>query len=182
MLKKFYWSYITFTWTRLSRILLNSFHFHDSIFRSLIFSNSSFSRSSFSRSSFKSLLKFFIFTISFHAYSNEEAPAPTPNILEQLFPFLLVGLFFYFLLIRPQQRRQKSQSDFLSKLQEGKEVLTTGGIYGKIVRVMGEYVLLEVSENTQIRVLKNCVSSYTQEKNPEKTTKKEDKKLKKIKT
>jgi len=120
---------------------------------------------------------------SHQAIANEtNAPAPpAPHLLEQLFPFLLVALFFYFLLIRPQQRRQKEQTDFLLRLQEGDEVLTTGGIYGKIVRIMGEYILLEVSENTQIRLLKNCVSAYAQQKNPEKKAPTENKKAKRIK-
>ena len=47
---------------------------------------------------------------------------------------------------------------------------------------MGEYVLLEVAEDTQIRILKNCISSYIKEKNSEKELKTEDKKTKKIKT
>ena len=125
---------------------------------------------------------FIVFTLSlpFYALANEGAAPPKPNPLEQFFPFILIGLFFYFLLIRPQQKKQKAQSSFLSNLKEGEEILTTGGIYGKIVRIMGEYVLLEVDKTTQIRLLKNAISSYTQEKKPEKTPS-DNKKTKKIK-
>jgi len=126
------------------------------------------------------LIFVFVLLIPLNVASNE-ASSPKPSPLEQFFPFILIGLFFYFILIRPQQRRQKSQSDFLSKLKEGEEILTSSGIYGKIVSIMKDYVLLEVDKNTQIRILKNSVSSYTKEKNPEKETKADSKKTKKIK-
>ena len=123
----------------------------------------------------------FAFFLPFYALSNEGASPEGPTPLEQFFPFILIGMFFYFILIRPQQRRQKTQSNFLSQLKEGEEVLTGSGIYGKIVRIMEDYILLEVDENTQIRILKNSISSYAKEKNPEKEPKKEVKKTKKIK-
>ena len=112
-----------------------------------------------------------------NAFSNSET-ASKPNILEQFFPFILVGLFFYFILIKPQQKKQKNQNTFLSNLKEGEEVLTSSGIYGKVLRITGDFVILEVDENTQIRVVKSFISSYTQTKNPVKeynTTAKKDK-------
>ena len=117
---------------------------------------------------------------TFSAFSNE-ASAPQPSPLEQFFPFILIGLFFYFILIRPQQKRQKNQVNFLSQLKEGDEILTTGGIYGKILRIMDQYVLLELDKNIQIRLLKACITSYAQEKHPEKEQKTETKKNKKRK-
>ena len=111
------------------------------------------------------------------AFSNSET-ASKPNALEQFFPFILVGLFFYFILIKPQQKKQKNQNTFLSNLKEGEEVLTSSGIYGKVLRITGDFVILEVDENTQIRVVKSFISSYTQKKNPVKeynTTSKKDK-------
>ncbi len=88
----------------------------------------------------------------------QDAP-PTPSALEQLVPFVFIFVIFYFLLIRPQRRRHKEHQSFLQKLKEGDEVLTSGGIFGKITGLSKGFVVLEVSQGTRIRVLRNQISS-----------------------
>ena len=66
----------------------------------------------------------------------------------------------YFLFIRPQQRRYKKQSDFLSKIKKGEKVLTSGGIYGRIEGLTDSFVILEVAEGVCIRVAKSQIASY----------------------
>ena len=83
-----------------------------------------------------------------------------PSVLEQFFPFIIIGLLFYFLLIRPQQRKHKQHGDFLSKIKRGDEVLTSSGIYGKIEGLTEEFVILEIADNTRIRILKSQISSW----------------------
>jgi preprotein translocase subunit YajC len=70
-------------------------------------------------------------------------------------PLMLVGA--YFLLIRPQRRRQKEQGSLQRALAEGDEVLTTSGIYGFITGFDGDIVWLEIDDNIQIRVARAAV-------------------------
>jgi preprotein translocase subunit YajC len=65
---------------------------------------------------------------------------------------------FYFLLIRPQQKRMKDQQSMLSKLSVGDEVVTTGGILGRVVDVGDTFLTLEVADNVRLKVQKNQVS------------------------
>lgn len=75
--------------------------------------------------------------------------------------FLLVSfiLVFYFFMVRPQQRRQKAQHNFLNQLQKGVEVITIGGIHGRVYEVKDQLVVLEVDQKgTKITFSKNAVS------------------------
>ena len=101
---------------------------------------------------------------SFYSFANtDQASPPQPNAVEQLFPFLLIGVFFYFILIRPQQKKLKKQGDFLSKIKRGDEVLTNSGIYGRIEGLTESFVILEVAENVRIRIAKSQIASYTED-------------------
>ncbi len=76
----------------------------------------------------------------------------------QLVPFLLVILVFYFLIIRPQQKKAKQHQDFLNTLQRGDQVLTTSGIYGTVTGIADSVITLEVSEDVRIKVAKPHIS------------------------
>ena len=65
---------------------------------------------------------------------------------------------FYFLLIRPQQKKQKQHQELVSGLQVGDEILTAGGILGKVTGVSEHYAVVTVSDNTEIKVQKSSVS------------------------
>ena len=104
----------------------------------------------------------FVF-FSLLSLANEEAKKPEPNMLEQFFPFIIIGLVFYFLLIRPQQRRSKDHKSFLSNLKNGDEILTSSGIYGKIEGLTDEFVILEIAEGTKVRILKSQIHSLVNE-------------------
>ena len=104
------------------------------------------------------------------SYANTEN-RPQPNAFEQFFPFLLIGLFFYFILIRPQQKRQRQHGDFLSQLKRGDEVLTASGIYGRIEGLTESFIILEVAENVRIRIAKSQIASYTEDNSQEKKNK-----------
>ncbi|MBM4191939.1 MAG: preprotein translocase subunit YajC [Gammaproteobacteria bacterium] len=80
----------------------------------------------------------------------------------QLAPLLMMVLFiviFYFLLIRPQQKKAKEHSAMLGKLASGDEVVTAGGIVGKVTDVQEGFVTLEIAEGVRIKVQKFQVSS-----------------------
>ncbi len=72
--------------------------------------------------------------------------------------FLIAMIFiFYFLMIRPQRKRQKEIDNFRKSLQPGMEVVTSGGIYGKIKEINDNVVLLEVAHNVCIKVDKSTI-------------------------
>lgn len=76
------------------------------------------------------------------------------------FIIMMVLMFaaFYFLLIRPQQKKQKAHKELVSGLSVGDEVLTAGGILGKITAVSEHYTVVMISDNTEIKVQKSSIS------------------------
>ena len=75
--------------------------------------------------------------------------------------FALLIVVFYFFLIRPQSKRQKEVRKFKDSLENGKSVITQGGIYGKIKEVKDNYVILEIAEGVKIKVNKNMLFDAT---------------------
>ena len=76
--------------------------------------------------------------------------------------FVMMGLFvviFYFLLIRPQQKKQKEHQAMISKLAAGDEVVTTGGIVGRIAEITDNFITLEIAEGVRIKVQRFHVTS-----------------------
>jgi len=86
-----------------------------------------------------------------------------PSILEQLMPFVFIFIIFYFLLIRPQQKRGKVHADFLTKLKRGDNVLTSGGVFGIVEGLTDRFVTLEVADGVRIRILKSQIASPVEE-------------------
>lgn len=85
-----------------------------------------------------------------------------------IFSLVLLVAIFYFLLIRPQRRRVQQQRDLVSSLQVGDEVVTIGGIFGRITAMDDESVTLDVAPGTQIRLVKNAIARrLTDEAGPE---------------
>ena len=76
------------------------------------------------------------------------------------FIIMMVLMFaaFYFLLIRPQQKKQKAHTELVAGLQVGDEVLTAGGILGKITGVSEHYAVVKIGDNTEIKIHKASVS------------------------
>jgi preprotein translocase subunit YajC len=71
-----------------------------------------------------------------------------------LVPAALFFVIFYFIVMRPQARQQNAHKTFLEKLGKGDEVVTSGGVVGKVDRVAGDLVFVEVANNVKLRVLK----------------------------
>ena len=72
-------------------------------------------------------------------------------------PLLLIMVIFYFFMIRPQMKRQKELQTFRSNLSKGDKVVTTGGIYGKIVEIKENHVIMQVDDNVNIKVDKAAI-------------------------
>lgn len=79
------------------------------------------------------------------------------NPLMSFLPLLLIVVVFYFFMIRPQMKRQKETRKFRESLAKGDKVVTTGGIYGKIVEVKETVIVLEIAKDVQIKVDKNGI-------------------------
>ena len=82
-----------------------------------------------------------------------------PSQLISFLPLVLVFIIFYFLLIRPQQKKSKEHQQMLGKLKKNDEVMTSGGIYGKVTALTDSIVTLEVAPNVRIRVNRPQISA-----------------------
>ena len=81
------------------------------------------------------------------------AQADTPsNPLGSMFPFILMIFFLYFIMFRPQQKKEKARRAMLAAISKGDDVVTTGGICGKITRVNDEKVVLHVSNEPTVKL------------------------------
>jgi len=76
----------------------------------------------------------------------------------QMVPFFLILVIFYFVLIRPQQRRAQEHQKFVRSLKKGDDVVTESGLFGTVVGVDDDSVILKVAENVKIKYLKAKVS------------------------
>ena len=84
----------------------------------------------------------------------------TMAMLNSLWPFDLMGGIFYFMLWRPQKKEQQKRQDLLNSLKEGDEIITIGGIYGKIKAISEKRVKVEVAEGVVIEMARNAVSGF----------------------
>ena len=85
--------------------------------------------------------------------------AAEANPLMSMLPIILMFVILYFLMIRPQMKRAKEHKALLEGLQKNDEVLTQGGIVGKVVSISDAYVTVEVASNTQIIVQKQAIGA-----------------------
>lgn len=84
----------------------------------------------------------------------QAAPSATGGMLGTILPLLLIFVVFYFLLIRPQTKRAKEHREMIGKLAAGDEVVTNGGLLGRITEVSDSFVTLQVASNVAIQVQK----------------------------
>ncbi|MFM7202419.1 MAG: preprotein translocase subunit YajC [Myxococcota bacterium] len=94
-----------------------------------------------------------------------QAAAPqSPSFWVQLVPMLMLVAIFYFVLIRPQQKQQQEHQKMLSGLQQGDQVVTSGGIHGKVFEVGPKVFTLEIADKVRVKVNReNIVGRYVPE-------------------
>ena len=85
---------------------------------------------------------------------------PSPNIWVQLFPFAMMLVIFYVLVLMPSRKRQKKVQEFQAGLKVGDRVITTGGIYGQVTRVTEGSVQLRVADKVNIEVARAAIGGY----------------------
>ncbi len=91
--------------------------------------------------------------------AHAQQAAAQPSALMQFFPLILLVVLFYFMLIRPQMKRNKEHKQMLGALSKGDEVVTSGGLAGKVTDIGEAYVTLEVADNVAIKVQKPAIAS-----------------------
>lgn len=94
------------------------------------------------------------------------------DIFLQLMPLVLIFVVFYFLLIRPQQKRQKEHRNMVANLSRGDEIVTTGGIKGKITKVLDDSdIKVEIAEGVQVTIVRATVTDVLNKTEPRKDEK-----------
>jgi len=83
----------------------------------------------------------------------------SPNPFIQMVPFFLILAIFYFVLIRPQQKRVQEHQKFVGSLKKGDDVITESGLYGTVVGVNDDSVVLKVADNVRVKFLKAKVTA-----------------------
>lgn len=87
------------------------------------------------------------------------ASASATSDLMSFLPLVVIFVLFYFMIIRPQMKQAKEQRNMIAALQKGDEVVTSGGIVGKVTKVTDAFVTVEIAANTEITVQKGAIQS-----------------------
>ncbi len=98
-----------------------------------------------------------------------QAAGDAPSLISTLIPFVLIFAIMWFLLIRPQQKKMKEHRAMVEALRRGDEVITAGGLIGKVTKVKedGE-VEVELAQGMKVRVVRNTISAVTSKTEPAK--------------
>ena len=101
------------------------------------------------------------------AYAQVAAASPSGiAAFAQFFPLVAIFVIFYFLMIRPQQRRMKEHKAMLEAVKQGDEVVTGGGLIGRVTRVKDDELEVEVAPTVKLRVVKGTLSEVRTKKLP----------------
>ncbi len=89
------------------------------------------------------------------AYAAEGASPAAQSPFGAFVPLILIFAIFYFLLIRPQQKKAKDHTNSLETMKTGDEVLTSGGIFGKVSKIDGDRVVVEIADKVKVTIAKS---------------------------
>ena len=90
--------------------------------------------------------------------SAQAAGGAQPNALMQLLPLVLIFVVFYFLLIRPQQKKAKEHRAMIDAIEKGNEVVTSGGIVGRVSKLNDQFVTIEVAPGVEMTLQRQAIS------------------------
>lgn len=88
----------------------------------------------------------------------QQAPGGMMAILAQLAPFVLIFVIFWFLLIAPARKRQKTHQAMLDALERGDKVITSGGLHGEVAAIDGAVLVLKIADSVKVRVSRSSIS------------------------
>ncbi len=93
-----------------------------------------------------------------------QSASQQPSMLASFIPLILIFLVFYFLLIRPQQKKQKEHKILLDSIKKGDEILTSGGIVAKVTKADGEKLNVDIAPNVNVIVYRSTVADVLNKK------------------
>ena len=92
------------------------------------------------------------------AAAQAQGASGQPSALMQFLPLVLIFVVFYFLLIRPQTKRAKEHRAMVAALEAGAEVVTAGGILGKVVELSDQFVVVEIADGVKVKVQRHTIT------------------------
>lgn len=92
----------------------------------------------------------------------QAAPGQAAPAWVQMVPLVAMVAIFYFLILRPQQKREKLRQGFISALKRGDEVVTSTGMFGRVEGLTDQFVTLEISDGVRVKMLRSAISSSVQ--------------------
>lgn len=100
----------------------------------------------------------------FFAFANPSGTEGGPSLFTSFIPILLLFVIFYFLLIRPQQKKQKQHQGLISNLRRGDKIVTNGGLYGTVVDVKDHVIVLKIADDIKVELVKNAVATVIEKR------------------
>lgn len=95
-----------------------------------------------------------------NAYANDGAFVPTDSNTMTLIMLVIFGIFFYFMIMRPQQKKAKAHRELMAAISKGDEVLTTGGLIGRVAKVNDNgYLSIALNDTTEVVIKRDFVAS-----------------------
>lgn len=92
----------------------------------------------------------------------QTAPGQQPPGWVQAVPLVAMIAIFYFLILRPQQKREKTRQGFIAQLKRGDEVVTSTGMFGRVEGLTDQFVTLEISDGVRVKMLRSAIMSSVQ--------------------
>ena len=92
----------------------------------------------------------------------QSAPGAQAPVWMQMAPFIPMIAIFYFLIWRPQQKREKTRQGFIAQMKRGDEVVTSTGMFGRIEGMTDQFVTLEISDGVRVKMLRSSISTSVQ--------------------
>ncbi len=97
-----------------------------------------------------------------HAFA--QSSSQQPSLFASFIPLILIFIIFYFLLIRPQQKKAKEHKILLDSIKRGDQILTSGGMIGKVIKADANELTVEISNNVNVRIFRSTVSDVLNKK------------------
>ena len=116
------------------------------------------------------LMDFWRFFVITPAYAQSASALGGSEMLMQVVPFILIFVIMYFLMIRPQQKRQKEHQEMIKNVRRGDQVVMSGGLIGKVAKVTDDNeVELEIADNVRVRVTRASIADVRSKGEPVKS-------------
>lgn len=94
----------------------------------------------------------------------QSATTQQPSLFASFMPLILIFIIFYFLLIRPQQKKAKEHKVLLESIKRGDQILTSGGVIGKVIKADEKELSVEISSNVNVKILRSTVADVLKKK------------------